>query len=378
MTAAGAAGGISVVIPTRNSNDTLPGLLRSLNRARVELALPHEVIVVDDSDEASRPEVERLCALNRARLLRGGSHVGGKRNLGAAAARFDVILFVDSDCRASPGLLREHRAAYALPGVDACAGPVRFLGRRSWIWPGIEWGGHAAPFSLPARLPRLAWSPTANLSVRRACFETIGGFDETSPPAPGAEDMDLGVRLTEAGFALHTNPRALVWHDRRSWSSLRAMLRRLARYGRGESWMMERHPRRTYSAFPGHLALAAAGTALWAAIGLLGGGAGALLLPLLWLATYAACWTGCVLRDGVPRPRPLALAVAVLLHVAFEAGMVAGHCARRRPASALRRLVVRESGSADLLWTAGGQRGWSWCLASLVTGLLWILTARSP
>jgi GT2 family glycosyltransferase len=376
MTSTGGPDGISVIIPTRDSNESLPGLLRSLNRARAELARPHEVIIVDDSAEASRPELERLATLNRVRLVRGGRHVGGKRNLGASVAHFDVLLFVDSDCRASPTLLVEHWAAHARPGVGACAGPVRFTGRRSWLWPGIDWGGYTTPFQLPARLPRLVWSPTANLSVRRACFTAIGGFDQTSPRTPGGEDMDLGVRLTESGLTLHTNPRAVVWHDRRTWSSLGGMIRRLARYGRGEAWLIERHQARSFSAFPGHLALLAGGLALWAVMGLLGRGAPSPLLPLVWAAVYVLCWTGWNLRAAPGRHPLQAVVVGALLHMAFEAGLVAGCCARRRPAWVFRRLVIAELGPADQLWIAGGLRAWSWCVASLLTGLLWILAGR--
>jgi glycosyltransferase involved in cell wall biosynthesis len=368
----GAAPGISVVIPTRDSNELLPELLRTLNRARVELGRPHEVIVVDDSEEESRAELERLCALNHVRLVRGGRHVGGKRNLGAAAARFDILLFVDSDCRASVGLLREHWAAHALPGVGACAGPVRFIGRKTWLWPGVVRGGHVDAFQLPARLPRLVWSPTANLSVRRACFEAVGGFDESSPRSPGGEDMDLGVRLTECGFAMHTNPRALVWHDRRTWSSLRGMVRRMARYGRAEAWVIERHPGRTRRLFPGHLALLAGGLALWLAVGF-PTGCGAAALPLVWLTAYVLTWLGWSLREGPPRRVLPGLATAALLQMAFEAGQIAGCCARRHPAWAFRTVVF---GPAGALRIAGRRRAWSWCAASLVAGLVWILTGR--
>jgi hypothetical protein len=238
------------------------------------LGLPSEVIVVDDSGRAQRAELERLCGLHDARVLSGGPDVGAKRNLGAAAARFDLLLFIDSDCDASAGLLRDHWETCAAAGADACAGPVEFVGPRSWLWAGLDHQGTTASFRAPATRSRLLWAVTANLSVLRRRFEEIGGFDQTIPGPVGGEDIDLGIRLTERGFAIHGNPRALVRHSTSTWNSLRTLVRRFVRYGRSEVPLIERHPGRTYTGFPGHLILLAAGAALWLAIGGLGRGIG--------------------------------------------------------------------------------------------------------
>jgi len=355
--------GVSVVVPTRDSNDTAPTLFASLDRARAVLDAPSEVIVVDDSGPAQRPELERLCARHGVRLLSGGPNVGGKRNRGAAAARFDVLLFVDSDCQASPELLREHWRTHTA-GAGACAGPVEFTGPRSWLWPAMDLMGTAAGFWAPATRERVLWAPTANLSVARSCFEAVGGFDATLPNRGGGEDVDIGIRLTERGVAIHGNPRALVWHSTSTWNSPRVMLRRLGRYGRSEPRLLARHPTRSLVVPPGHLTLLAPSVAVWLAAGLLSG-AGAWLAPV-WAAAYVAAWLSRSLRAGRPEPGVVGtVATSMLLEAAYELGRL-GACLRMgQPAWAIRRLLLDDR-QPTAEWMGGSARLWCWCAASAV------------
>jgi hypothetical protein len=361
-----------VVIPTRDSNATVPGLLASLARARAELEAPSEVIVVDDSGQAQRAELARLCGLHGARLVAGGRHVGAKRNLGAAAASFDLLLFVDSDCEASPRLLREHWATHVIEGAEACAGPLEFVGPRSWLWPAIDLLGLTVPFALPLVLPRVEWASTANLSVRRCRFEEAGGFDERLPSPGGSEDVELGMRLTAREVAIRCNPRALVRHATSTWDSPGAMVRRLARCGRCEPRLTERHPERSTLVFPGHLTLVLAGALLWLAIGLIGRGRLGPWLAPLFVAAYWACWGARLLQFGWPEPgMVVALGMGAVLDMAHEAGRLAGAWGRGRPAWMVRRFV---GGSSQLPveWTGGIARTWSWTLATLLCAVAWV------
>jgi GT2 family glycosyltransferase len=331
---------------------------------------------VDDSRRANRERLERLCAGHDVRLLDGGPHVGAKRNLGVAAASHEIVLFVDSDCEASPALLREHWATLTGEGADACAGPVDFVGPRSWLWPAIDLLGLTVTFSLPAVLPRVDWSPTANLSVRRRCFEEVGGFDEGLPSPGGSEDVDLGMRLARRGVGIRCNPRARACHSTSTWSSPLGMMRRLARYGRSEPRLIERHPERSVVVFPGHVTVLAGGILLWLAVGLLGLGGRGALLAVLFAGSYGAFWLGRVLQFGWPEPELVrALAMSAVLDMAHEAGRVAGAWARGRPAWMVRRLVGGES-QFPVEWTGGVARSWSWTLATLLCAAVWIALSR--
>ncbi len=61
------------------------------------------------------------------------------------------------------------------------------------------------------RARRVPWAIAAFLLVRRAAWEDAGGFDERQWMY--AEDLDLGWRLRQAGWATRYEPRAAVDHE---------------------------------------------------------------------------------------------------------------------------------------------------------------------
>jgi N-acetylglucosaminyl-diphospho-decaprenol L-rhamnosyltransferase len=62
-----------------------------------------------------------------------------------------------------------------------------------------------------ARARRVPWAVGACLLVRRAAWEQAGGFDERQWMY--AEDLDLGWKLRQAGWATRYEPRAVVDHE---------------------------------------------------------------------------------------------------------------------------------------------------------------------
>jgi len=63
----------------------------------------------------------------------------------------------------------------------------------------------------PERARRVPWAVAAFLLVRRAAWDEVGGFDERQWMY--AEDLDLGWRLRQAGWATRYEPRAAVEHE---------------------------------------------------------------------------------------------------------------------------------------------------------------------
>jgi N-acetylglucosaminyl-diphospho-decaprenol L-rhamnosyltransferase len=61
------------------------------------------------------------------------------------------------------------------------------------------------------RARRVPWAVAAFLLVRRGAWDQVGGFDERQWMY--AEDLDLGWRLREAGWATRYEPRAHVDHE---------------------------------------------------------------------------------------------------------------------------------------------------------------------
>lgn len=237
--------GVSVVVPVRARVAQLSATLASLDEAARASPEPVEVLVVDDSAPADARLHRRNCERYGARYLRGPRHVGAKRNLGAAQAHYDLLFFTDSDCRpATDAIVRHVRRLRAAPSnVAAVAGPTLVEESNSALFRVMR-ESHLLNGDLerPSRDERLPWATTSNLAVRRSIFETVGGFTERSLTVVGGEDVDLGLRLTGRGYAILSEPAAIVTHDRASTASLPVVVRRLFEYGRSEQWLAERYP----------------------------------------------------------------------------------------------------------------------------------------
>jgi rSAM/selenodomain-associated transferase 2 len=170
---------ISVIIPTLDAAEELPGTLAAL----AEFGLLREIIV---SDGGSRDDTVAIADAAGARLIAGPRGRGIQLIAGAAAAAGEWLLFLHADCRLAP--VWEGAAAEFLvrPGASARAGYFRF----------------ALDDTDPAarRLERIvAWRCRAlglpygdqGLLIARNLYDAVGGF----APIPLMEDVDLARRL---------------------------------------------------------------------------------------------------------------------------------------------------------------------------------------
>lgn len=189
---------ISIVVPTFNRAAVLPYLLAALARQTYPSGRM-EVIVVDNSSTDDTEDVIRRWqavvpfALSFHRKENRGP--AASRNYGAARATGDFIAFTDSDCLPASNWLA--RAADALSrGAGIVCGPI--VPRRR----------DGAPGLMAAQLEGIGADrgtyPTANLFVRRAAFQAVGGFDESFGLYPwgelmAGEDADLAWRLKRKG-----------------------------------------------------------------------------------------------------------------------------------------------------------------------------------
>jgi GT2 family glycosyltransferase len=192
---------LSVVIPTLNRPDALPRTLAALADQSFR---EFEVIVVEDVKNGA-PVPEAASGM-RVRTLRadspGASHA---RNAGWHAAQHPVVLFLGDDIIASPDLLARHAALHEQnPGDD-----VGVLGHVDWSRvlkrsAFMVWLDHGIQFNYPSIRGTEAGPGhlyTANVSLKRAALERVGGFDAERFPFL-YEDIDLGIRLFDQGFRL--------------------------------------------------------------------------------------------------------------------------------------------------------------------------------
>jgi glycosyltransferase involved in cell wall biosynthesis len=158
---------VSVIIPTLNEGEWLPGLLADLE---MQTRPADEVLVVDGG---SADDTVAVATAAGVRVLHAERGAAPQRNAGAAAATGDLLVFVDADARLAPDVLERVLAGVVRRGLDAAC-PI-FL-----PWPGdpllrLFFAWLDGVFVLTA--PFLACGGGGFLAVRAALFARLGGFD---------------------------------------------------------------------------------------------------------------------------------------------------------------------------------------------------------
>ncbi|MGZ3456549.1 MAG: glycosyltransferase family 2 protein, partial [Polyangiales bacterium] len=232
---------LSIVIPTKDRPSILrETLLSALPAARDVSA---EVIIVNDSKTApvSVPEVEGATV----RVMDNPkSGVASARNLGARHARAPLLLFIDDDMIISSENLRVTLRLHGeLPANSSL--------NLNWVYPPelqerirrTHFGRYLMSngfATLEGWCRGGAWRDDAlfrsdgitsqYLSISKAVFESVAGYDETFPHA-GFEDYDLAMRLRQAGVDSYIYPLSFVYHDEADRMDPRSWLARKRRGG---------------------------------------------------------------------------------------------------------------------------------------------------
>lgn len=213
---------VVVIIPVRDLAAHAELAVASL---RAQLGEDDRICVVDD---ASREPIGPFGDL-RIEVVRLDEPHGPyrARNFAAERRTEPLLLFVDARCRAYDGLLEQHRATLSQPGIALSCTNVETIRSNSAA---SRIAAARDPFHLRNYVGvsgRLDYFPTANLGVRRAAFEAVGGFLATRSGA----DADLCWRIQEsgAGRMLATDRTLMGWVPR---ESMRGLFEQFYRYGR--------------------------------------------------------------------------------------------------------------------------------------------------
>ena len=341
--------GVSIVIATKGRVRLLGELLESLQAAIEKAPCPCEIILVDDSDDRDTEGIRDIAERYNARIISFGPSVSAKRNKGAEESNYDIILFLDSDCLATPDLICEHYIQYTDASIIAVAGLLEFTGADTWFWNVVAASPYVMWFSFPKHMPTVPWAPTANCSVLKERFLEVGGFDTGFPNKPGGEDVDLGLRLQSDGKMMKCNPKALVYHQKETWQSPKGMMKRLWNYGVADCYLMERHPEILFPTYPRktllYIGLVVLGISLASTLSplVLAVLLGAILIDLMLTALFMNKYE----KKGISFLQQI---VTQLLLINNEAGFIWGCLKRRRPKYLFRQLIYLDGqayGTAD-------------------------------
>ncbi len=194
-------GSVSVVVPARNEAASLPRLLQSL---RDQEFAPLEVIVVDDDSSDATAEVAAnlgATVLSVSSLEPGWTGKNWACARGAAVARGDLLLFLDADTAAAPGLVAAvvaahrrhgglvsvqpfHRMERAYERLSACFNIVASMGIGATNLRDVEVTG--------------AYGPC--LAIAADDYERIGGH--ASIASEVLDDVALARRARAAGLGV--------------------------------------------------------------------------------------------------------------------------------------------------------------------------------
>jgi glycosyltransferase involved in cell wall biosynthesis len=244
---------ISVIVPTRDRPAALEACLSSLDAQTMADRL--EVVVVDDGSVAGDTVAQVVARHPNARLVRrGGAGPAAARNVGARAARGEMLLFTDDDCVPEVDWAEELIAAIRA-GAEAVAGRTLNTG-----------GALADASAVISRAPASVepFAPTNNLACTKNVFEAVP-FDESYQQA-AAEDREWCARLAATGHTLRSQPSARVRHRQRLTPS--SFLQRQVRYGRG-AYRFRSSARRSLEPLPFYVRLVRHGFSRGFSVGVL-------------------------------------------------------------------------------------------------------------
>jgi GT2 family glycosyltransferase len=192
---AAASQSVTAVVPVFNGRSQLAVSLPALLRAGEKQGL--ELIVVDDGSDDGSAEYAR--SLGATVLASGGRRLGpaAARNVGAAAARSDIVLFVDADVAVEPDILDHLCPAFRDAGVVAVFGAYDDEPPHRGFASQYMNLRHHHVHQAASDEAQTFWTGLG--AVRRDALLAAGGFDAQRYPQPSIEDIDLGRRLRAAG-----------------------------------------------------------------------------------------------------------------------------------------------------------------------------------
>lgn len=232
---------VSVVILTFNRAEDLKRCLNSLERQSVRNT---EIIVIDNGSTDGTLDLVKEHSVKLVRDLTKCK--GYLRNLGFRKASAKIVAYIDDDAEADPNWIKEITNTFErFEAADAIGGPAittskqlslreraghsKFLSFLAKIYEtiilenrlaavgaifksGALSVGGSLHFSAKLKKPfNVDVLTTCNLAVKKSVLKKIGGFDENF--IFNNEDVDLCVRIKNAGFKLLFNPKAVVWHN---------------------------------------------------------------------------------------------------------------------------------------------------------------------
>ncbi|PRO66086.1 glycosyltransferase family 2 protein [Alkalicoccus urumqiensis] len=234
---------VSVLIPAHNEGVVMTDTLTAMSR----LSYPGElqVFLLDDQSSDDTGEIGRSFAEAFSRIhyiaVPDGSPKGKSRVLNYGLSITDTEYFVvfDADNQPEPDAVK--RLVEKAETTDRAAGAVGYVKTRNadtnWLTRMITLEFQV--FQLLMQCGRWQMMKTGSLAgtnmlLRRSVVEDIGGYDMNAL----AEDAELTIRLTAAGWLLPVEPESRTWEQEPE--TLRTFIKQRTRWLIGNLYLLEK------------------------------------------------------------------------------------------------------------------------------------------
>ena len=228
----------SIIVPVYNRPGEIKEFLESLLAQTVK---PFELLIIEDG---SKERCDHLLGHYRSFFTihyyyKENSGRSDTRNYGMQRANGDYLLFFDSDVILPPTYFERLEEAMKADYCDCFGGPdaadasfsdmqkaVSHAMTSFWTTGGIR-GGKAV---MEKFCPR-----TFNMGLSKEVYAAVGDFKDMM-----GEDIDLSIRIRNAGFKIRLIREVFVYHKRRI--DLSRFFKQVNNFGQARIWLQIIHP----------------------------------------------------------------------------------------------------------------------------------------
>lgn len=213
---------VSIIITTKNEEETLGRLLKSISRQTYSKI---ETIVVDNYSLDTTSKVAKKFSVN---FFQHGPERSAQRNYGAKKAQGDFFFFLDADMELTPGVVEDciektNGAKLAGVVIPEESKAVNFWGQVK-AYERSFYNEKGDPITDAARF------------FSKKVFIKTGGYDET---ITGPEDWDLPDRIREQGFKIGRSSEKIYHHEQKI--SLLTLFKKKFYYGLNAHKYLSKH-----------------------------------------------------------------------------------------------------------------------------------------
>lgn len=290
---------VTAVVVTHDGGDRVLACLAALERQSQPLA---EILLVDNgSVDATLARVAAAHPRVRTIALPDNRGPATARNIGLAAAKSDLVLWIDHDVLPEPGCLERMLEAKARMPAELVVPRIRLHPERDVVQCDggephvvgtllLRNGFRPLAEVADARAAYIDAAPSGCMLVEKAAALAAGGFDESL--FFYFEDLEFSLRFRLFGLRILCEPAAVAFHDRGPGTAL--SFRGRASYPRDRAYLLMRNRLRiVLTHFAGSTLLALLPTLLLyetasLALALLHGWGGAWLEAWRWALSHRA------------------------------------------------------------------------------------------